>query len=174
MHKGHAYTNQDLTDCLEQLKKHEVLCDLFFTLGVPFEKEEDLCQTARLQKEVRNRYPNVRGIHTYTAQMEPGSPWHLDPESFHVKTSLKNFLDFYHYHSGEESPSSSLGYWIPGYFQGVEDEIGFEERLRDTLCHSFYSVHSNVEKILRPFWGRRFCDLSGVFGKMKRLTREKM
>jgi radical SAM superfamily enzyme YgiQ (UPF0313 family) len=174
MHKGNAYTNQDLMDCLDQLKKHEVSCDLFFILGVPFEKEEDICQTARLQREVRNRYPNVREIHTYTAQMEPGSPWHLDPESFRVKTSLKNFLDFYHYHSGEESPSSSLGYWIPGYFQEVEDEIGFEERLQDIIGRSFCSIHPNAGKSSGPFWGKRFCDLSSVFWKMKRLAKGKM
>jgi hypothetical protein len=106
--------------------------------------------------------------------MEPGSPWHLDPESFRVKTSLKNFLDFYHYHSGEESPSSSMGYWIPGYFQGVEDEIGFEERLQDILCRSFRSINPNAGKSRKPFGGSRFCDLSNVFRKMKRLAKEKM
>jgi radical SAM superfamily enzyme YgiQ (UPF0313 family) len=174
MHKGNAYTNQDLMGCLDQLKEHGVFCDLFFILGVPFEKEEDVCQTARLQREVRNRYPNVRGIRTYTAQMEPGSPWHLDPESFRVETSLKNFLDFYHYHSGEESSSSSLGYWIPGYFQDVKDEIGFEERLQDIKCRYSCFMHPNAGKASRPFWGRRSRDLSSVFWKMKHLARGKM
>jgi radical SAM superfamily enzyme YgiQ (UPF0313 family) len=174
IHKGNAYTNQDLMDCLDQLKKYEVFCDLFFILGVPFEKEEDVHQTVRLQREIRNRYSNVRGIRTFTAQMEPGSPWHLDPESFHVKTSLQNFVDFYHYHSGEESTFSSLGYWIPGYFREIEDEMGFEERLQDIKCRHFCFIHPDARKSSSPFWGRRFCDVSSLFWKMKHLAGEKI
>jgi len=64
---------------------------------VPFEKETDLEQTIQLQDMIRKRYSNVRGIRTFTIEMEPGSPWNLDPEEFGVKTSLNHFMDFYHY-----------------------------------------------------------------------------
>jgi len=171
MHKGNAYTNQDLMECLGQLEKHGVFCDLFFILGVPFEKEEDLHQTVRLQRGIRNRYSNVRGIRTFTIEMEPGSPWHLDPEAFRVKTSLQNFMDFYYYHSEEESPYSSLGYWIPDYFRGVEDEMSFEKRLQEMKCRHFCFIHPNARKSSSPFWGRRFCDVSSLFWKMKNLIK---
>jgi radical SAM superfamily enzyme YgiQ (UPF0313 family) len=174
MHKGHTYTNHSLMECLDRLEEHGVFCDLFFILGVPFEKEEDLHQTVRLQREIRNRYPNVRGVRTFTIEMEPGSSWHLDPEAFGVKTSLRNFTDFYHYHSGEESPFSSLGYWIPNYFRGVEDEIDFEERLKKLKCRHFCFIHPDVRKSSSPFWGRRFCDVSNLFWKMRHLTKGKI
>jgi hypothetical protein len=80
-----------------------VFCDLFFTLGVPFETAEDLSRTVQFQKQIRRRFSNVRGIRTFTIEMEPGSPWHLDPNAFGVKTSLQRFTDFYQYHSGKES-----------------------------------------------------------------------
>jgi len=172
MHKGNAYTNRDLMECLDQLRQHGVFCDVFFTIGVPFEKEADLHQTVRLQREIRNRYPNVRGIRTFTIGMEPGAPWHFDPKAFRVKSSLENFMDFYHSHSGEESAFSSLGYWIPDYFEGVEDGRGFEERLQNVKCRHFCFIHPNARKSSTPFWGRRLCDLSSLFWKAKNLAKK--
>ncbi len=174
IHKGYPYTNRALLECLDRLKEYQVFCNLFFTLGVPFESEENLQQTIRLQKEIRSRYANVRGIRTFTIEMEPGSPWHLDSEEFGVKTSLRNFMDFYHYHSGEENAFSSLGYWIPDYFQGVEGEKGFEKALQRIRCHHFCFIHPDARKTSSPFWGRRLCDLSSLFWKMKNLIGKKV
>ena len=170
IHKGHSYTNQALMDCLDQLEKHQVFSDVFFTVGVPFERKKDVQQTLQLQKKIRNRYSNVRGIRTFTIEMEPGSPWHLDPEAFGVKTSLQSFMDFYHYHSGKENAFSSLGYWIPNYFQGIEDEMGFEKALQKVKCRHFCFIHPNARKSSSPFWGRRLCDVSNLFWKIKNLT----
>jgi radical SAM superfamily enzyme YgiQ (UPF0313 family) len=170
IHKGHPYTNQALMECLDHLEKHKVFCDVFFTLGAPFEREEDVQQTLQLQKKIRSRYSNVRGIRTFTIEMEPGSPWHLDPDAFGVKTSLRNFMDFYHYHSGKECTFSSLGYWIPNYFKGVEDEKGFEKALQKVKCRNFCFIHPNARRSSSPFWGRRLCDLSNLFWKVRALA----
>ncbi|MBM4306615.1 MAG: radical SAM protein [Deltaproteobacteria bacterium] len=169
VHKGHAYTKKDLMACLDQLKSQEVFCDLFFTVGVPFEREGDVEQTIELQKEIRKQYPNVRGIRTFTIEMEPGSPWHLDPETFGVKTHLGNFMDFYHYHSGKENAFSSLGYWIPDYFEGTTDGKEFESKLHQLRCQNFCFIHPNARKSSNPFWGRRLCDISHLFWKVKGL-----
>ncbi len=173
IHKGYAYTNRALMGCLQELEEHRVYCDLFFTLGLPFEKEADYRQTARILKEIRAKYSNVRGIRTFAIEMEPGSPLYVDSETFDVKTSLRSFIDFYHYHSGKKGVSSSLGYWIPNYFQDVEDEQGFEETLQRIKCRHFCSLHPNARKSLSPFWGRRFCDLSSLFWKVKDLMGNK-
>jgi radical SAM superfamily enzyme YgiQ (UPF0313 family) len=174
IHKGNAYTEQALRECLDALEEHQVSSDIFFTLGVPFEREEDLHRTIRLQKEIRKRYSNVRGIRTFTIEMEPGSPWHLDPEAFGVKTSLQSFMDFYSYHSAEGGTFSSLGYWIPNYFQGIEDEKGFEEALQNFRCRYFCFIHADARKLSNPFWGRRLCDLSNLVWRLKHLTGRKV
>jgi len=171
IHKGYAYTNRDLKECLDQLEKHKVFCDLFFTLGLPFETVKDINQTITFQRKIQRRYPNVRGVRTYTIEMEPGSPWHLDPEAYEVKTSLQNFMDFYRYHSEGERAFSSLGYWIPNYFPEVKDEKGFEEALQRIRCRYFCFIHPNARKSSSPFWGRRLCDLSSLFWKVKNLLR---
>jgi radical SAM superfamily enzyme YgiQ (UPF0313 family) len=173
IHKGHAYTNQALMDCLDQLERHGVFCDVFFTVGVPFEKEEDVQQTLQLQKRIRNRYSNVRGIRTFTIEMEPGSPWHLNPEAFGVETHLQNFMDYYHYHSGKENAFSSLGYWLPNYFSEAKNETDFETKLQKIKCRHFCFIHPNARRSSTPFWGRRLCDLSSLVWKVKGLTGKK-
>jgi hypothetical protein len=173
IHKGYSYSNDALMESLDQLKANGVFCDLFFTLGVPFEKEADVQQTIQLQKMIRDQYPNVKGIRTFTIEMEPGSPWHLDPEEYGVKTSLDHFMDFYHYHSGDKSAFSSLGYWIPGYFEGEKDARGFEEALQEIKCRYFCFIHPEARKSSTPFWGRRLCDLSSLFWKVKGLAAKK-
>jgi len=173
IHKGHAYTNQALMDCLDQLEKCGVFCDVFFTFGVPFEKAEDVQQTLQLQKKIRDRYSNVRGIRTFTIEMEPGSPWHLDPEAFGVETHLQNFMDYYHYHSGKENAFSSLGYWLPNYFPEVKNEMDFETRLQKIKCRHFCFIHPNARRSSTPFWGRRLCDLSTLVWKVKGLMGKK-
>jgi hypothetical protein len=81
-------------------------------------------------------------------------------------------MDFYDYHSGRESLLPSLGYWIPDYFPGVKDETGFKERLQEAKCRYFCFIHPYARKSLSPFWGRRLCDLSSLFWKMKNLIRK--
>ena len=106
--------------------------------------------------------------------MEPGSPWHLDPEEYGVKTSLNRFMDFYHYHSGDKSAFSSLGYWIPDYFEEEVDAKGFEEALQKIKCHHFCFIHPEARKSSTPFWGRRLCDLSSLFWRVKGLAAKKI
>jgi hypothetical protein len=170
IHKGHPYTNQALMDCLDQLERHGVFCDVFFTVGVPFETAEDVQQTLQLQKKIRDRCSNVRGIRTFTIEMEPGSPWHLDPEAFGVETRLQNFMDYYHYHSGKENAFSSLGYWLPNYFPEAQNEVDFETRLQKIRCRHFCFIHPNARRSSTPFWGRRLCDLSTLVWKVKGFT----
>jgi hypothetical protein len=76
-------------------------------------------------------------------------------------------MDFYHYHSGEKSPISSLGYWIPGCFPEVNDEKGFEKALQKIKCRHSCFIHPNTRKSSSPFWGRRLCDLSHLVWKVR-------
>ena len=166
-HKGFAYTNRALFETLKQLEQHQVFCDLYFTLGIPFEDERDFYQMVRLQGDLRSHYPAVRGIRTSILGMEPGSPWHMDPEAFGVVTSLRNFMDFYHFHSGEGSLVSSPGYWIPGHFEGAKNEGDFEKTQQEIKCRHFCSFHPNPRKSSRPYWGRKLCDLSSFLWKTR-------
>jgi len=171
IHKVCSYTNQALMECLDELERHRVYCDLFFTFGVPFEETGDVHRTLQFQRKLRRRYSYVRGIRTFTIEMEPGSPWHLHPERYGIKTLLRNFMDFYRYHSETESPFSSLGYWIPDLFESGEDEKSFGEAVQKMKCRHFCFIHPDARKSSHPFWGRRLCDLSNLFWKAKNFGR---
>jgi radical SAM superfamily enzyme YgiQ (UPF0313 family) len=166
-HKGYPYSNRALLESLRQMEEQGIFVALFFTMGVPFETEEDIEQTLRLQKEIRRRFSNVQEIRTFTIEIEPGSPWHLDPETYAVKSSLRNFMDFYHTYSGERRSSSSLGYWIPGCFPEVHDEKGFEKALQKFQCRHLGSVHPLSRTLFVPFWGKRRYDLSPLVWRVR-------
>ena len=167
IHKGHAFTNLALKESLDRMKEHGVLCDLFFTVGVPFETKEDVEETIRLQREIRRGYRNVKDLRTYTLDMEPGSPWHVDPEAFGVETSLQSFTDYYHFHAQESRALSSLGYWIPDYFPGVKGEKEFKERLEKIARRCLSFTPGGRPKGSAPSWGRKLCDLSTLFRKAR-------
>lgn len=170
-HKGYPFTDKALMGCLRQLKEHRVFCDLHFTLGAPFETEDDHRETIRLQRKIRRQFSNVRNIRTVPLEMEPGSPWHTNPEAFGVKTSLRSFMDLVKYHSEEREGSFSPGYWIPYYFRGKEDEKGFEEALRKIKWSRFCFLQPAAGKRRIPIPGRRLGDLSHFVRKVKGLIR---
>jgi len=172
LHKGYPYSNRDLMETLDQLKANGVFCDLFFTIGLPFETQKDIHEMIQLQRTIRSRYPNVRGIRTFTIEMEPGSPWSLHPETYGVKSHLHHFMDYYHYHSASHSSFSSLGYWIPGYLGNHQDAQSFEKTLQKMKCQYFCFIHPIARRSSTPFWGRRLCDLSNLFWKTKKWVRK--
>ncbi|MBN1255619.1 MAG: cobalamin-dependent protein [Deltaproteobacteria bacterium] len=174
--KGYSYTNQELWKCLEYTKGKEVKVDLFFAIGLPFEHEEDLEETARLIARIRKQFPNVQGIRTFTIEMEPGAPWHLQPERFGIETTLKTFADFYRYHKEEGEGFSAFGYHIPGYFPDLGSERGeeFQQRLQEIKCRRFCFIHPDARKTSSPFWGRMLCRASSLMAKIgKRRRRAK-
>ena len=173
IHKGYAYTNPALLRCLDQMREQRVNGDLFFTLGVPFEKKEDIGRTARFQRELKSRYPNIKRIRTFSIEIEPGSPLHLNPELFGVKITLQSFMDFYHHHAQVQDPFVSPGYWIPGFFEEAKDEQEFQTALQKIKCRHFCSIGPDSRKWSGPFWGRRLCDLSHLFRRAASWGRRK-
>jgi radical SAM superfamily enzyme YgiQ (UPF0313 family) len=167
IHKGYPYTTQALLESLDRLNDHDVLCNLSFASGVPFEGEEEISRTVRLQKEIRRRYPKVTEIRNVSLDIEPGSPWHLDPEAYGVKTTLKSFMDYYHHHSQKDE--TSAGYWIPDYLSRVKDEKEFKEVLREIRDRYLPDTLSNTGKPSIPIWGMRFSDVTRVLKEIGNL-----
>jgi radical SAM superfamily enzyme YgiQ (UPF0313 family) len=171
--KGYSYTNQELLDCLAYTREKGVQVDLFFGIGLAYEKEADLHETARLIARIRRQFPNVRGIRTFTIEMEPAAPWFLHPERFGVETDLRSFSDFYTYHKEEDEGFSAFGYHIPGYFPDLGKASGkeFQRRLQEIKCRRFCFIHPDARKSSSPFWGRMLCRASALTAKIMRWRR---
>jgi radical SAM superfamily enzyme YgiQ (UPF0313 family) len=171
--KGYSYTNQELWDCLAYSREKGVQVDLFFGLGLPYEREADLDETAQLIARIRGEFPNVRGIRTFAIEMEPGAPWYLRPERFGVETDLRSFADFYAYHQEAAEGFSAFGYHIPGYFPGLGKGGGgeFQRRLQEIKCRCFCFIHPDARKSSSPFWGRMLCRASILMARIARWRR---
>jgi hypothetical protein len=159
--KGYFYTNDQLMETLDMMRREGVYADVFFTYGVAGETERDLQDTLDLIRRVRG-FPNVRGIRAFSVEMEPGAPWHTNPSSYGIKTPLHHFEDFvrHHGHHGHD-PFAPFGYTIPDFFQeGISQADSFAQRIQRFKCRHLCFIHPNARKTSSPFWGRMLCRAS--------------
>ena len=170
-HKGPGFTNRALLEKLALLERLGVTVELFFTYGLPGENEEMLRETVALQRTAR-AFRNVRAVRTLAIEMEPGAPWQTDPERFAVVTERRTFRDFHEAHADpDSSPFTSLGYYIPGYFERPLDRRNplrdFERRMQAVKCRHFCFLHPDPRKGGRPWKGRAFCGLTSTLLRLK-------
>jgi radical SAM superfamily enzyme YgiQ (UPF0313 family) len=159
--KGYFYTNDQLMETLDMMRREGVYADVFFTYGVAGETERDLQDTLDLIRRVRG-FPNVRGIRAFSVEMEPGAPWHTNPSSYGIKTPLHHFEDFvrHHGHHGHDH-FAPFGYTIPDFFQeGISQADSFAQRIQRFKCRHLCFIHPNARKTSSPFWGRMLCRAS--------------
>jgi radical SAM superfamily enzyme YgiQ (UPF0313 family) len=159
--KGYFYTNDQLVETLDVMRKEGVYADIFFTYGVAGETERDLRDTIDLIKRVK-AFPNVRGVRAFSIEMEPGAPWHTNPDAYGIKTHLQRFDDYMRYHSDQgHDPFVTLGYTIPDFFEeGASEGDSFARRIQRFKCRHLCFIHPNARRTSSPFWGRMLCRAS--------------
>ncbi|MCJ7664974.1 MAG: cobalamin-dependent protein, partial [Desulfobacterales bacterium] len=84
LHKQCFYSNEELLDCLRYLQGLGVSTEVFFTYGIPGETPDDLQQTIRLKRFIKRNFKNVRCIRVLSIEMEPGAPWHREPQKYGI------------------------------------------------------------------------------------------
>lgn len=171
-HKGPGFTTQAFLDKMDRIDSLGISSEVFFTYGLPGENEALLEETVSLQKKIFKRYKNVRAIRTLSVEMEPGAPWHLQPERFGIVTNRRSFEDFYNAHSDpDQGPFTSFGYYIPDYFEKPLDMTrpydDFATRIQTIKCKKFCFLHPNPRKGGRPWQGRLFCHLASRLISLK-------
>jgi radical SAM superfamily enzyme YgiQ (UPF0313 family) len=171
-HKGPGFTNRALFEKMDLIDGLGITSELFFTYGLPGENRAILEDTIALQRQLAKKYRHMRAIRTLAVEMEPGSPWHLDPDRFGIVTDRKNFADFYHAHSDQDQGAyTSFGYYIPGYFEKPLDPKNpfhdFAQRMQRLKCSKFCFIHPNPRKAGRPWQGRMFCAVASRLIRLK-------
>lgn len=172
LHKHCSYSNEELLGCLRYLQELGVNSEVFFTYGIPGETPDDLQETIRLKRFIKRRFKNVRCIRVLSIEIEPGSPWHMDPQKYGITHDRTHFRDFYRAHSSKYNQTySSLGYFIPDYFppgNGVTDIRGFEQALQKIKCRHFCFVNPNARRSGPAWTGRLFCNVLAMMDRFKR------
>jgi len=165
--KGHFCSNLEYLEMLDYITSKKINVEVFFTYGIPGENEELLEDTYRMRNEIVKRYGRRNCLRALSIELEPGAPWHIDPEKYGIVTSRRTFADFLNVHAQERAGTyTDLGYYIPDYFKerlDPEDPEGdFAERLQKLKCKHFCFIHPDGRKTSSPFWGRMLCRTMGL------------
>jgi radical SAM superfamily enzyme YgiQ (UPF0313 family) len=165
--KGHFCSNLEYLEMLDYITSKKINVEVFFTYGIPGENEELLEDTYRMRNEILKRYGRRNCLRALSIELEPGAPWHIDPEKYGIVTSRRTFADFLNVHAQERAGTyTDLGYYIPDYFKkplDPEDPEGdFAERLQKLKCKHFCFIHPDGRKTSSPFWGRMLCRTMGL------------
>jgi hypothetical protein len=172
-HKGPGFTTKALFEKLNTMNRLGITTEVFFTYGLPGENIRMLEETISMQKEIVKWFPCVRAVRTLSVEMEPGAPWHLEPERFGIVTNRRSFIDFYNAHKNPESNTfTSFGYYIPDYFDEPLDTDNpyqdFAIRMQTIKCRKFCFIHPNPEKCGKhPWQGRLFCLIASKLISLK-------
>lgn len=94
-HRAFSFSNEDLLKCLEYLSKNEIQTLLYFS-SLPFESEEDKKITRDLINHIAidMKLPYIDIVSQPINDVEPYSPWALNPEKYGITIKLKNLDDY--------------------------------------------------------------------------------
>lgn len=171
-HKGPAFTTAAFLDKMDAIDRQGISTEIFFSYGLPGENEDLVRETIALRKRIIKRYKNIRGLRALSIEMEPGAPWHTDPERYGIVTDRRTFADFHRVHGdGGASTYDTFGYYIPGYFKRPLDPDrpyhDFSERMQAIKCREFCFMHPNPKKYGKPWQGRLMCAIASRLVRLK-------
>jgi radical SAM superfamily enzyme YgiQ (UPF0313 family) len=171
LNKGYFFSNAALFDMLDYTTSKNVNVEVFFTYGIPGENEERVKETYRMRSEIVKKYGRRNCLRALSIEIEPGAPWHLEPEKFGIVISRRTFADFLKAHSRTTAGTyTDLGYYIPDYFKTPLDpgdpEGDFSKRLQEIKCKNFCFIHPDGRKTASPFWGRMLCRTTHLVGSI--------
>ena len=152
----YQYSNKDLEECLGYMDEEGVNCGLYFTCGLPFEREDHLKEMALYQKKLRKKFKHVK-CKTSMIEIEPGSEMSRNPSAYGVTSHRETFLDYYKYHSQPfRNHFLEMGY----------DRTGCpgQDKMTRLFCRHFCS-HFRTGQI-PPLLCKVLCSASSVLWKM--------
>ncbi|MFO7869810.1 MAG: polysaccharide pyruvyl transferase family protein [Kiritimatiellia bacterium] len=146
-----GYSNRELFESLEYADKLGIKCTVFFSIGVPGETKETFAETLALKREIERRFSRV-DVEAFLIEMEPASPWHLDPERYGIDLERRGLEDFVRDQSAPDYSSMSYLGYSTAFFSdhGMPPRV-FSRRLLKLKCRHFCSQRFQCF-VMRIFW----------------------
>jgi len=152
----YRYSNEDLEACLKMMDEEGVNCALWFSCGLPLEKEKDLLAMANYQDSLRSRFPRLR-IRNGIIEIEPQSEMSRHPDLYGVQLQRETFMDYFSYHRRpDRNHFLEMGYEREGC-PGATKVGRF-------YCNHFCAHFSS--RRLSPFLCRTLCRSAATFRRL--------
>jgi len=95
---GKYFSNDDLFDRLDVLKRHRVPIFVYFSLNLPGEDDTVIEESVDLARRIYDRYPpSLLKILTSCHTIDPYAPMNVSPERYGIQAEMSSFVDFYTY-----------------------------------------------------------------------------
>ena len=94
-HRTFTFSNDDLIKCIEYLTQNEVKAMIYFA-NLPFETEEEHEETREFINKIAigMKSPYIDVVQQTIKDVEPYSPWALNPEKYGITLKLKTIDDY--------------------------------------------------------------------------------
>jgi len=151
-----SYDNEMFLDFLSHAQKRGVKTTSYFSIGIPGEMEADFKETLALNRIIKEKY-SLASTEAFLIEIEPASPWYMEPEKYGIKLRRKSFADFIMDQlEPDYSSMTSLGYTSDFFGDGDIEEREFSLRL-DKLKRSHFD-NNVLLSFMSFFWrvGRTF------------------
>jgi radical SAM superfamily enzyme YgiQ (UPF0313 family) len=95
---GKRYSDAELFEVLEQLKRHGLYIFIYFSLNLPGEDGTTIQETVDLAARIYDLYPRGKlKILTSLHTIDPLSPMNVRPDDFGIEVDMTSFRDYYAY-----------------------------------------------------------------------------
>lgn len=134
---GHRFSNANLLRNLAYADNLGINTSIYFSIGALERNREDFEKTLALRKEIIKKIKHAT-VEAFLIEVEPGAPWHLNPERFGIKLLRRTFDDFIRDHSHPYySSMTNLGYSTGVFGDPDIDPTLFNQKLLKLKCKHF-------------------------------------
>jgi len=146
------YTNAELMDALTRADNLGIRTTVFFCVGVPGETQKDFEETIALRDRIRKELKHGKS-EAFLIEVEPGAPWHLEPEKYGIRLLRRTLADFVRDHSAPDySSMTHLGY-TSGFFGDADiDPKTFGHKLLKLRCRYFCDRRAVCAALTGAWW----------------------
>lgn len=94
LHKGFFYTNNELVNILQYLKKREIFTEIYFSYPLPYETVREVNSTSNFIDLIKKKIGNYGSISVQYLDFDPVSPMFIYPAKYKIIKRAKSFSDY--------------------------------------------------------------------------------
>ncbi len=149
--RSNFFTNDELLTALTSADRRGIRTTIFFCIGLPGETMAEFEETLALRDRILSECEHAT-VEAFMIEIEPGSPWFLDPEKYGITLSRRTLADFLEQEARPRySSMTSLGYTSSFFGEDPIDEASYCRRLLELKCQ-YFCDHRTSCRVMKTVW----------------------